>query len=241
MKESVKQTFEQLFEQYPALETCRADIRAAFELLAGSFRDGGKLMLCGNGGSAADCEPYLRRAAQGISAQTRHSRRRCGYARPIIRRYGQKARYHAAARAVGHTAVQHDFPVHRRCQRHRRGGWSTRQQVYAAGRPGDVLLGISTSGKRRQCMQRGASGESIRHARGRPDRSGRRRAPYAVRRVDTRAGARSVPDPRVSPARLSLSVRHAGTGILRRARHEPQEQRQEKRHCAKIRGEALQP
>ena len=50
MKESVKQTFEQLFEQYPALETCRADIRAAFELLAGSFRDGGKLMLCGNGG-----------------------------------------------------------------------------------------------------------------------------------------------------------------------------------------------
>ena len=56
MKESVKQTFEQLFEQYPALETCRADIRAAFELLAGSFRDGGKLMLCGNGGSCADCE-----------------------------------------------------------------------------------------------------------------------------------------------------------------------------------------
>ena len=67
MKESVKQTFEQLFEQYPALETCRADIRAAFELLAGSFRDGGKLMLCGNGGSAATASHFQNDFNKGVS------------------------------------------------------------------------------------------------------------------------------------------------------------------------------
>ena len=145
MKESVKQTFEQLFEQYPALETCRADIRAAFELLAGSFRDGGKLMLCGNGGSAADCEHIsgellkgfrLKRAIPAADADT------------LARLYGDTGKKLATMLQRGlsaiplcsmtslSTAVANDTDAE----------MVYAQQVYAAGRPGDVLLGISTSG-----------------------------------------------------------------------------------------------
>src|SRR5579872_5968009 len=38
------------------LESSEADILAAAARITGSLRDGGKLLLCGNGGSAADCQ-----------------------------------------------------------------------------------------------------------------------------------------------------------------------------------------
>ena len=47
-----------LIEDFPALESCAEDIAGAFEMLAGCFRSGGKLLLAGNGGSAADCEHW---------------------------------------------------------------------------------------------------------------------------------------------------------------------------------------
>ncbi|MBE6601715.1 MAG: SIS domain-containing protein [Ruminococcaceae bacterium] len=45
-----------LWTKYPALEVCRADIENAVSLIVKTYRAGGKLLLCGNGGSAADCE-----------------------------------------------------------------------------------------------------------------------------------------------------------------------------------------
>jgi D-sedoheptulose 7-phosphate isomerase len=46
----------ELFEDRPVLEMCREDILAAFELLVSSYRAGGKVLVCGNGGSASDAE-----------------------------------------------------------------------------------------------------------------------------------------------------------------------------------------
>jgi len=43
-----------LFERYPTLQACERDLRAAFDLLAAAYRNGNKLLVCGNGGSAAD-------------------------------------------------------------------------------------------------------------------------------------------------------------------------------------------
>mgnify|MGYP000605269957 CR=1 FL=1 len=43
-----------LTSRYPALEACKADILVAFEVLRDSYAHGGKLLVCGNGGSAAD-------------------------------------------------------------------------------------------------------------------------------------------------------------------------------------------
>ena len=44
-----------LIERYPALAGCEGKIDAAVKALCTAFRAGGKLLLCGNGGSAADC------------------------------------------------------------------------------------------------------------------------------------------------------------------------------------------
>ncbi len=45
-----------LFERYPALLSIKQPLLTACDLLEESFRNGGKLLLCGNGGSACDCE-----------------------------------------------------------------------------------------------------------------------------------------------------------------------------------------
>lgn len=50
------QRFEELFIRYPELRSCGDEINAAYELLANCFRQGGKLLIAGNGGSAADAE-----------------------------------------------------------------------------------------------------------------------------------------------------------------------------------------
>lgn len=46
----------ELIKCYPCLEGCRNEIRNAVDRLALCYENGGKLLLCGNGGSAADCE-----------------------------------------------------------------------------------------------------------------------------------------------------------------------------------------
>ena len=46
----------ELLENYPALSACKAEIEAAVELIVSVYKNGGKVLLCGNGGSAADCD-----------------------------------------------------------------------------------------------------------------------------------------------------------------------------------------
>lgn len=46
--------WEEMVERYPALAVCKADCEKAAEILVQCYRSGGKLLTCGNGGSAAD-------------------------------------------------------------------------------------------------------------------------------------------------------------------------------------------
>lgn len=46
----------ELIKRYPALENIREDIQKATQEIIGCYEKGGKVLLCGNGGSAADCE-----------------------------------------------------------------------------------------------------------------------------------------------------------------------------------------
>lgn len=46
----------QLIERYPKLSVCEKDIRAAAETMIDSYKKGGKLIVAGNGGSAADSD-----------------------------------------------------------------------------------------------------------------------------------------------------------------------------------------
>ncbi len=45
-----------LLQRYPVLQACEQEIKDALEILIACYEAGGKLLLCGNGGSCADCD-----------------------------------------------------------------------------------------------------------------------------------------------------------------------------------------
>ncbi len=55
-----------LIERYPALKVCEEDIYTAFKLICGCFEGGGKLLVCGNGGSAADADHIVGELMKGF-------------------------------------------------------------------------------------------------------------------------------------------------------------------------------
>lgn len=100
---------------------CSGDAMKAAEMIAACLRSGGKLMLCGNGGSAADSQHL---AAEFV-ATLDHRRPRGGLAALAL-----------TTDSSFLTAYANDFGYE---------GVFARQ-VETLGRPGDVLIGISTSG-----------------------------------------------------------------------------------------------
>jgi phosphoheptose isomerase len=103
------------------LARCQQPILDAAALIAAALRDGGKVMLCGNGGSAADAQ-HIAAEFVGVLSQS--------FPRPGL----------AAIALTTDTSIltagANDFGFE---------GIFARQ-VQALGRPGDVLVGISTSG-----------------------------------------------------------------------------------------------
>lgn len=58
--------FHELFQRYPSLEECRDDIYSAFTAMSVCFKNGGKVLCCGNGGSAADCDHFAGELLKGF-------------------------------------------------------------------------------------------------------------------------------------------------------------------------------
>ena len=56
MKKIVKNELEELIRRYPQLDVCKKDIEKAYLLLQKTYDKNGKLLIAGNGGSAADSE-----------------------------------------------------------------------------------------------------------------------------------------------------------------------------------------
>jgi len=98
-----------------------ASIAAAADLIATTFRAGGKLLLCGNGGSAADCQHM---AAELVGRLTRDMSRP---GLPAIALTTDTSFLTAYSNDFGFDAV-------------------FARQVQALGSRGDVLITISTSG-----------------------------------------------------------------------------------------------
>ena len=135
----------QMMEQYPELRGCVDDLVKAFEALMRSFRTGGTLFICGNGGSMSDALHIAGeldksfRHPRGLSDDQR--------ARLLSQPDGAALADHLqqGLRTVPlgmnpalTSAIANDNPL-------RDIGFA--QELYALARPGDVLLGISTSGK----------------------------------------------------------------------------------------------
>ena len=55
-----------LIEKYPSLSVCRNEIEKATEMIYKSYRNGGKLLACGNGGSCSDCDHIVGELMKGF-------------------------------------------------------------------------------------------------------------------------------------------------------------------------------
>ena len=158
MKETTGEIFQELLARYPALESCRASIAAAFETLLASYKAGGKVLTCGNGGSASDAEHIV---GELMKKFKKH--------RDIPAEIASKIRPEIAAKLEGSlpavslvsmsgilTAFANDV------------AWDTAfaQQVLGLARSGDVLITLSTSGNSANCVaaaevMKAAGGKSI--------------------------------------------------------------------------------
>lgn len=107
---------------------CAPDAESAAQLIAAKLKAGGKLMLCGNGGSASDAQHL---AAEFV-ATLDHTRPRPGLAALAL-----------TTDTSFITAYGNDFGFD---------GIFARQ-VQALGRDGDVLLAISTSGNSKNIIE----------------------------------------------------------------------------------------
>lgn len=55
-----------LYERYPALCVCKEDIEKALHLMIDTYKNGGKVLVCGNGGSASDSEHIVGELMKGF-------------------------------------------------------------------------------------------------------------------------------------------------------------------------------
>lgn len=57
---------ENLLKRYPKLSICKNKIQIAVDLLIETYKNGGKILVCGNGGSASDCEHIVGELMKGF-------------------------------------------------------------------------------------------------------------------------------------------------------------------------------
>jgi D-sedoheptulose 7-phosphate isomerase len=109
------------------IESCREDVLRAVELIADAYRHGGKVLLCGNGGSAADCQHL----ATELMIRLNHDLKRP--AMGAISLCTDASNLTAGGNDIGFENV-------------------FARNVEGLGAAGDVLIGISTSGRSRNVM-----------------------------------------------------------------------------------------
>jgi phosphoheptose isomerase len=132
MKESTKKIFDDLFADYSALESVKSGIYAAYNILIECYSRGKKTLICGNGGSAADCEHITGELMKGFKLK-----------RPVSPEIPGLPGLQTPLRSISLvsqssliTAVANDIGAE----------YIFAQQVLGYADNGDVLIALSTSG-----------------------------------------------------------------------------------------------
>jgi D-sedoheptulose 7-phosphate isomerase len=135
-----------LFGRYPDLEPCHDSLVAAYEVCVNSYRNKGRLLICGNGGSAADAEHIVTELMKGflkrrpVPDSFRHdlARENPEYGSYLADHLqGALPAFSLVNNGALSTAFANDVAA----------DMLFAQQVYGLGSTGDVLLAISTSGE----------------------------------------------------------------------------------------------
>lgn len=140
-----------LVERYASLESARNDIVAAYLLLEESYENGGKLLVAGNGGSAADAEHIVGELMKGFKLPRKPE---ADFAEKLVEENQELGSVLAenlqgalpAIALDGHPALSTAYmndcePL-----------LCFAQQVNGYGKSGDVFLGISTSGNSKNVL-----------------------------------------------------------------------------------------
>lgn len=140
-----------LMERYPSLKSARDDIIAAYFLIEDCYENGGKLLIAGNGGSAADAEHIVGELMKGFKMPRKSEP---SFAEKLVAENCELGSVLAenlqgalpAIALDGHPALSTAYmndcePL-----------LCFAQQVNGYGKAGDVLLGISTSGNSKNIL-----------------------------------------------------------------------------------------
>lgn len=142
---NTEQILETLLKRYPPLEVCKDDIRAAGNLIIDAFRNSGKLLICGNGGSCSDGDHIVGELMKSFSkkrpmdqdfvkSMESVSKERGALLASKLEKGLPAISLNAHSALV--SAISNDIG----------GDFIFAQQIAGYGQIGDVLLGISTSG-----------------------------------------------------------------------------------------------
>lgn len=140
---------EELVRNYPQLVQNKGQVLAAYEVLRKCYMGGKKLLLCGNGGSAADCEHIVGELMKEYRVR-----------REIPPEFAEKLKRHGAEEKMlenivgalpaislaGHISFQTAFCNDNDAE------YAFAQQLYALGETEDVLFAITTSGNSRNVL-----------------------------------------------------------------------------------------
>lgn len=134
-----------LTEKYPELLVCADDVEAAIKAIIACYSNGGKVLLCGNGGSAADCTHIVGELMKGFMKKrpvTAEMTKELKENNPLVDdeliknlQCGLPAVNLCESQALL-TAFCNDVNPE----------YMFAQQVFGLGKKGDVLIALSTSG-----------------------------------------------------------------------------------------------
>ena len=151
LKEEIKEHITILSERYPELKIVENEIIEAYFLLVESYKNGGKLLVAGNGGSAADEEHIVGELMKGFKLarkpQVEFSKRLINENEELGSVLAENLQGALPAIALdGHLALSTAYmndcePL-----------LCFAQQVNGYGKAGDVFLGISTSGNSKNVL-----------------------------------------------------------------------------------------
>jgi D-sedoheptulose 7-phosphate isomerase len=143
-KKNMNKHLHSLLLRYPLLETCRGDIEKTFLILHDCFKAKGKLLLCGNGGSATDCDHIAGELLKGF-----------GKTRSLPLQWEKKLgdklaeNLQEALPAIPLPCITGFLTAYMNdCDP----AYVYAQATWALGRPNDVLFCISTSGNSKNIL-----------------------------------------------------------------------------------------
>ena len=140
-----------LIERYPSLAVCKASIQTAYDTMKQAYTEGRKLLVCGNGGSAADSEHIVGELMKEFKLKREVYKNQAEAMKQIDPELGDILAKHLqgalpAIALTGHSSLTTAFMNDSNPE------LIFAQQVNGYGKPGDIFLGISTSGNSRNVL-----------------------------------------------------------------------------------------